>query len=98
MTRPQGQHQKQCHHFSVSSLPQGTVHWSEEPQEAGVGAWSFLPLLVLCYEDIIVSSILYVIAGLVPDDVSCVSLASPLSSKSTGGLNPRIRLVQLSTT
>ena len=52
---------------------------------------------MLCYEDIIVSSILYVIAGLVPVDVSCVSLASPLSTKSTGGLNHQIRLVQLST-
>ena len=52
---------------------------------------------MLCYEDIIVSSILHVIAGLVPVNVSCVSLASSMSSKSTGGLNPQIRLVQLST-
>ena len=69
----------------------------EESRETRVGAWSFLPCLVVCYEDTTVSSNLYVIAGLVPYNVSCLSLVLPLSGKSTSWLDPRMSLVQLST-
>ena len=78
----------------LSSLPQGTVSGSEEPQEARLGAWSFLPRLVLCYVDTIVYLISLVKLVLAPLDVRFVPTASP-PLKRLVSINPLMSLAQL---